>query len=116
MPSCSTVNSNSKPTSGLNFLKSKYQIRISSASVSAFHTRATGALKLRSSTTASANSFFVVMFFSVQLFRFSIWLQDPKHVADRICRVGQPTDIGNRHLRHTNLSAVILKLFYRLLE
>src|ERR1700732_3039985 len=116
MPSCSTMNSNSKPTSGLNSFSSKYQRRISSTSVIAFQTRATGAVKVRSMTTASAKLDFVVMIFSVQLFRFGFWLQDPKHVAGRICRVGQPTDTGNRHLRHTNLSTVRLKLFYRLLE
>src|SRR6266700_7203800 len=62
MPSCSTVNSNSKPTSGLNSSRSKYQRRISSVSVSAFQTRATDALKLRSITTVSAKLFSVVIF------------------------------------------------------
>src|SRR3984893_6622993 len=116
MPSCSTMNSNSKPTSGLNSFSSKYQRRISSTSVIAFQTRATGAAKVRSMTTASAKLDFVLMIFSVRLFRFGIGLQDPKHVAGWIFRVGQPTDAGNRHLRHTNPSAALLNLLHRLVE
>src|ERR1700730_13198584 len=116
MPSCSTMNSNSKPTSGLNSSSSKYQRRISSTSVIAFQTRATGAAKVRSMTTASAKLDFVLMILSVRLCRFGIGLQDPKHVAGRIFRVGQPADARNRHLRHTSLSAALLNLLHRLVE
>src|SRR5216117_2006417 len=57
------MNSNSKPTLVSNSFRSKYHWRISSTSVRAFQTRATGALKVRSRTTASARLDFVVMFF-----------------------------------------------------
>src|SRR5438128_2916405 len=108
MPSCSTTNSNSKPTSGLNSFRSKYQCRISAASVSAFQTRATGALKVRSTTTASAKLFFVVMMFRSRSFCFRIRLYDSKHVAGWIFRVGEPADFRDRHLGHADFAATLL--------
>src|SRR6266566_8080112 len=64
LPSCSTTNSNSKPISALNSFISKYHCRISFTSVRAVQTRPTGALKVRSTISASAKSFVLVIMFS----------------------------------------------------
>src|ERR1700682_3490654 len=109
------MNSNSKPTSGLNSFRSKYQIRISSASVRAFHTRATGALKVRSTMTDSAKFVFVVMFVLRSLC-FFVRFHNSEHVAVRICRISEPADFRNRHLGHADLSAALLNLLQRLIE
>src|SRR5213594_1365322 len=53
-PPCSTSNWNSKPTTGANSPRSKDHCLMSSLSVSAFHTRATGASKVRSTTSGSS--------------------------------------------------------------
>src|SRR5882724_2953051 len=53
-PPCSTSNWNSKPTTGANSRRSKDHCLISSLSVSAFQTRATGASKVRSTTSGSS--------------------------------------------------------------
>src|SRR5436853_488413 len=105
------MNPNSKPTSGLNSFKSKYHWRISSTSVIAFQTFATGALKVRSMTIASATLFFVVMVF---LFRFRVWFDDSKDVTGRIFRIGKPADFRYCHLRDADFSATLLNLLHRL--
>src|SRR3989442_1451601 len=53
-PPCSTSNWNSKPTTGANSRRSKDHCLISSLSVSAFQTRATGASRGRSTTSGSS--------------------------------------------------------------
>src|SRR3989449_5724861 len=53
-PSCSTSNWNSKPTTGANSRRSKDHCLMSSWSVRAFQTRATGASKVRSTTSGSS--------------------------------------------------------------
>src|SRR2546422_7080420 len=53
-PPCSTSNWNSKPTTGANSRRSKDHCLISSLSVSAFQTRATGASRVRSTTSGSS--------------------------------------------------------------
>src|SRR4029077_14383706 len=116
MPSCSTTNSKSKPTSGLNSFKSKYQTRICSTSVSAFQTRATGALKVRSITTASAKVFFVVMIFPFRLLRFCVRLNNSKHVTGWIFWEGKPANFRDRHFRHADFSAALLDFLDRLIQ
>src|SRR5438093_7896117 len=53
-PPCSTSNWNSKPTTAANSRRSKDHCLMSPLSVSAFHTRATGASKVRSTTSGSS--------------------------------------------------------------
>src|SRR3989442_803250 len=65
-PPCSTSNWNSKPTTGANSRRSKDHCLISSLSVSAFQTRATGASRGRSTTSGS--SFVTTLSFA------AIWL------------------------------------------
>src|SRR5437879_4347345 len=65
-PPCSTSNWNSKPTTGANSRRSKDHCLISSLSVSAFQTRATGASRVRSTTSGS--SFVTTLSFA------AIWL------------------------------------------
>src|SRR5438105_6356326 len=115
MPSCSTTKSNSKPTSALNCLRLKYHCRISSTSVSAFQTRPTGALKVRSITTASAKSCFMVMVF-VQSTGICVWLDNSEHIAGWIFRVSEPAHFRNRHLRHSNLYGALLDLFQCIIQ
>src|SRR5438132_13600323 len=104
MPSCSTTNSNSKPTSALNCLRLKYHCRISSTSVSAFQTRPTGALKVRSITTASAKSCFVVMVF-VQSTGICVWLDNTRELLELPAE-----DIPVKRLRRFGVVGVNLKV------
>src|SRR6266571_3434705 len=53
-PSCSTSNWNSKPTTAANSRRSKDHCLMSPLSVRAFHTRETGASKVRSTTSGSS--------------------------------------------------------------
>src|SRR5881628_1746433 len=53
-PPCSTSNWNSKPTTAANSRRSKDHCLMSSLSVRAFQTRATGASKVRSTTSGSS--------------------------------------------------------------
>src|SRR5882724_2473443 len=61
-PPCSTSNWNSKPATGANSRRSKDHCLMSSLSVSAFHTRETGASKVRS--TMSGSSFVTTLSFA----------------------------------------------------
>src|SRR5439155_3549650 len=39
-------------------------------------------------------------------------LDDSEHVADRICRVSEPTDLRDRHFRNADFSTALLDFLY----
>src|SRR6266481_583614 len=47
---------------------------------------------------------------------FCVWLYDSEHVAGRICCIGKPANVRNRHLRHAGFTAALLNFLYRLVE
>ncbi len=54
--------------------------------------------------------------FAFFLLCVGIGLDNSKDISGRICRISEPADIRNRHLRHTNFSAALLDLANRCIE